>query len=105
MKFKKNRKTTSEASMDSIQLVASLLICFPEMGKVTLDSKEEGIWLDFTLSQKPSEERMTKVNQLLTDSLRLYHELEGIQGARMAFFYETRALHIFRDWTALPRPK
>ena len=37
MKFKKNRKTTSEASMDSIQLVASLLICFPEMGKVTLD--------------------------------------------------------------------
>ena len=54
MKFKKNRKTTSEASMDSIQLVASLLICFPEMGKVTLDSKEEGIWLDFTLSQKPS---------------------------------------------------
>lgn len=103
MKFKKNRKNTSEASMDSIQLVASLLICFPEMGKVTLDSKEEGIWLDFTLSQKPSEERMTKVNQLLTDSLRLYHDLEGIQGARMAFFYETRALHIFRDLDSLTK--
>ena len=39
--------TPSEASMDGIQLVASILMCFPEMAKVTLDSEDSGIWLDF----------------------------------------------------------
>lgn len=100
---KKSNFRNSEEAVDSIHFVASLLICFPEMGKVTLDSKEEGVWLDFILSEKPSEERMTKVNQLLTDSLKLFHELEGIEGARMAFFYEVRSLHIFRDIGSLTK--
>ncbi len=100
---KKSNFRNSEEAVDSIHFVASLLICFPEMGKVTLDSKEEGVWLDFILSEKPSEERMTKVNQLLTDSLKLFHELEGIEGARMAFFYEARSLHIFRDIGSLTK--
>lgn len=100
---KKSNFRNSEEAVDSIHFIAALLICFPEMGKVTLDSKEEGVWLDFTLKDKPSEERMTKMNQLLTDSLKLFHELEGIEGARMAFFYEARSLHIFRDIASLTK--
>lgn len=100
---KKSNFRNSEEAVDSIHFIAALLICFPEMGKVTLDSKEEGVWLDFTLKNKPSEERMAKANQLLTDSLKLFHELEGIEGARMAFFYEARSLHIFRDIASLTK--
>ena len=100
---KKSNFRNSEEAVDSIHFIAALLICFPEMGKVTLDSKEEGVWLDFTLKDKPSEERMAKANQLLTDSLKLFHELEGIEGARMAFFYEARSLHIFRDIASLTK--
>lgn len=103
MNLNKKQKTNSETFMDGIQLVASLLICFPEMGKVTLDSKEKGVWLDFTLKKQPSEEQMDKANKLVTDSLRLYHEFEGIQGARMAFFYEASSLHIFRDIDSLSK--
>ena len=95
--------TPSEASMDGIQLVASLLMCFPEMGKVTLDSKDEGVWLDFTLKGVPAEERMRAADKLITDSLRFYHEIEGISGAKLAFYYEKRALHIFRDIGSLSR--
>lgn len=89
--------------MDGIQLVASLLMCFPEMGKVTLDSKDEGVWLDFTLKGVPTGERMQAADKLITDSLRFYHEIEGISGAKLAFYYEKRALHIFRDIGSLSR--
>ena len=76
--------TPSEASMDGIQLVASILMCFPEMAKVTLDSEDSGIWLDFTLKDVPTEERMKKADRVITDSMRLYHELEGFSRARLA---------------------
>lgn len=95
--------TQSEASMDGIQLVASLLMCFPEMDKVTLDSQDEGVWLEFTMKEEPSEERMQAVERLLTDSLRLYQEIEGISGSKIAFYYEKNALHIFRDINSLSR--
>ena len=36
MRKNKTGATPSEASMDGIQLVASLLMCFPEMGKVKI---------------------------------------------------------------------
>ena len=103
MRKNKTGATPSEASMDGIQLVASLLLCFPEMGKVTLDSKDEGVWLDFTLKGVPTEERMQAADKLITDSLRFYHEIEGISGAKLAFYYEKRALHIFRDIGSLSR--
>ncbi|MGM9539071.1 hypothetical protein [Anaerovibrio sp.] len=103
MRKNKTGATPSEASMDGIQLVASLLMCFPEMGKVTLDSKDEGVWLDFTLKGVPGEERMRAADKLITDSLRFYHEIEGISGAKLAFYYEKRALHIFRDIGSLSR--
>lgn len=103
MRKNKTGATPSEASMDGIQLVASLLMCFPEMGKVTLDSKDEGVWLDFTLKGVPAEERMQAADKLITDSLRFYHEIEGISGAKLAFYYEKRALHIFRDIGSLSR--
>ncbi len=103
MRKNKTGATPSEASMDGIQLVASLLMCFPEMGKVTLDSKDEGVWLDFTLKGVPTGERMQAADKLITDSLRFYHEIEGISGAKLAFYYEKRALHIFRDIGSLSR--
>ena len=103
MRKNKTGATPSEASMDGIQLVASLLMCFPEMGKVTLDSKDEGVWLDFTLKGVPAEERMRAADKLITDSLRFYHEIAGISGAKLAFYYEKRALHIFRDIGSLSR--
>ena len=95
--------TPSEASMDGIQLVASILMCFPEMAKVTLDSEDSGIWLDFTLKDVPTEERMKKADRVITDSMRLYHELEGFSRARLAFFYAKGVLRIFRDIDSLTR--
>ena len=95
--------TPSEASMDGIQLVASILMCFPEMAKVTLDSEDSGVWLDFTLKDVPTEERMKKADKVITDSMRLYHELEGFSRARLAFFYAKGVLRIFRDIDSLTR--
>ena len=100
---KKTGVTPSEAAMDGVQLVASILMCFPEMAKVTLDSEDSGVWLDFTLKDVPSEERMKKADRMITDSMRLYHELEGFSSAKLAFFYAKGALRIFRDIDSLSR--
>lgn len=103
MKKEKISATPAEASMDGVQLVASLLMCYPELGKVTLDSKEEGVWLDFSLTKAPSQELIAKADTLITDSLKFFHELEGIRTGRLAFFYEKCALHVFRDIDSLSR--
>lgn len=100
---KKTGVTPSDAAMDGVQLVASILMCFPEMAKVTLDSEDSGVWLDFTLKDVPSEERMKKADRMITDSMRLYHELEGFSSAKLAFFYAKGALRIFRDIDSLSR--
>ena len=46
---------------------------------------------------------MKKADKVITDSMRLYHELEGFSRARLAFFYAKGVLRIFRDIDSLTR--
>jgi len=89
--------TNSEASMDSIQLVASLLICHPEFSKITLVSKDKAIIMEISVKEAPEPQLIEEGEQFIVDSLRLYHDIEYIRGAQFAFFYKDFTLHIYRD--------
>ena len=89
--------TDSEVSMDSIQLVASLLICYPEFSKITLDSKSKAIIMEISVKEAPDMDTFAQGEQFIVDSLKLYHEIEMTHGAKFAFFYKDFALHIYRD--------
>ena len=92
-----SKGTDSEVNMDSIQLVASLLICYPEFSKITLDSKSKAIIMELSVKEAPDKETMAAGEDFIVDSLKLYHSLEYTRGAKFAFFYQDFALHIYRD--------
>lgn len=89
--------TESEVSMDSIQLVASLLICHPEFSKITLNSKDKAIMMEISVKEAPAQKVLEDGKKFIEDSLRLYHELEYTRGAKFAFFYKDFTIHIYRD--------
>lgn len=90
-------RTVSEANMDGVQLLASLLLCYPELAKITLDSKEEALIIEFCMKETPDEETFEASERLIFQSLQMYHEIEYIRGAKFAFFYRNCALNIYRD--------
>lgn len=100
---KDKKKEPNQKELDGVQLLAAILVCFPEMGRVTLDAKEGGLWIYFPLGEHVEAERVVRAHELLMDSLRFYHALKGIQGARLAFFYEKRSLRLFRDIDTIDR--
>ena len=60
--------TESEVSMDSVQLVAGLLICFPEFSKIRLDSKEKAVIMEISVREAP-EKNLKRLNDLLRTAL------------------------------------
>lgn len=97
MLFKKK-----DNNLELIGLLGTLLICFPPMSKVTLDVKERGFIMDFTLTEPPSDlDEFDEKRQFLMDSLQLYNQFEASTGGKCGISYSSCALHVFRDWDTL----
>lgn len=90
-------QTASEANMDGVQLLASFLLCYPELAKITLDSEEEALIIEFCMKEPPPQELFEAGEKLVFQSLQMYHEIEYIRGAKFAFFYKDCGLNIYRD--------
>jgi hypothetical protein len=95
--------TESEVSMDSVQLVAGLLICFPEFSKIRLDSKEKAVIMEISVREAPEKEKFEEAERLIEDSLMLYHNIEHTSGGKLGFTYENFSLQIYRDIASLSR--
>ena len=95
--------TESEVSMDSVQLLAGLLICFPEFSKISLDSKDKAVRMEISVREAPSQDKFEETERLLQDSLMLYHNIEHIRGGKLGFTYENLSLQIYRDIDSLSR--
>lgn len=98
MLFKKKKNE----DLENINLLASLLVCYPAMSKVTLDPKEKGLTMDFTMTEPPTDlEQFEEKRKFIIDSLQLYNQLEATQGGKCGISYNNCALHVFRDWETL----
>lgn len=96
--FKQNGKAESGRKQASIgvQLIASLLVCYPEIDTVTYEPEDTEITLDFVVKGSTvSHEEMEEFAKLLDESVQTYHDLHGgnpvwlavdadIHGQRMA---------------------
>lgn len=97
MLFKKK-----EEDLELIGLLGTLLICFPAMSKVTLDVKEKGMIMDFTLTEPPADtDDFDKKRKFIMDSLEFYNQLEKSTGGKCGVSYSNCAIHVFRDWDTL----
>ncbi|MCR5176707.1 MAG: hypothetical protein K6C05_07615 [Anaerovibrio sp.] len=92
-----SNSTESEVSMDSVQLLASLLICYPEFSKITLDSRRKAIIMEVSVKGEPDPDTFVADKQFIIDSIKLYHDIEYSRDAEFALFYSDYSLHIYRD--------
>ena len=76
------KATASERSLDSVQLVASMLLCFPELSKVRFMADLSGVKLFFNLPPDMDSYEVSSKLVNIEESLKLYCELEGIENAR-----------------------
>lgn len=76
--FNLNGRNTGRKEMSTgVQLLASMLVCYPELYAVTYDPKETEITLDFVVQAKVSRAEMEEFASLVDKSMQTYHDLQG----------------------------
>ncbi len=102
-KFKEKKKP----NMDGINLLVSILVCYPEMATVSFEPKEDSLHMSFALREVPSEPSFAAAGQFIRESILTYHHLEGFPGAHVSLALEaqgnTAFIHIVRDVATLSR--
>ena len=76
--MKTTRVGLSESrSSDSVSLLISILVRFPQIGTVKIDSKKQVLWLNFMLAQSVVAEEIDKFQQQTLAALGAYHHITG----------------------------
>ncbi|SHK27945.1 hypothetical protein SAMN05216582_101173 [Selenomonas ruminantium] len=76
--FNLNGKNNGRKEMSTgVQLLASMLVCYPELYAVTYEPKETEITLDFVVEAKVKRDEMEVFADLVDKSVQTYHELHG----------------------------
>lgn len=105
MKKAGNRKQPADKA--GIQLLASILVCYPEIESVTYEPKDTKLTLDFVIEGKGKECELKDFIKLLDDSLQTYHELDADCQVWMAAEAESQGnlllVHIHRQLITMTR--
>ena len=93
--------------MDGINLLVSILVCYPEIGTVSFEPGDEALHFSFALKEVPQRKAYESVGSFLEESILAYHSLEGYEDARIEIFLEgqgnTAFFHIIRDVHTISR--
>lgn len=68
----------NEHISDSVNLLISILIRYPEIGTIKFNTETNCLLFKFMLSASPSELELSKFKNLLLDSIIAYNMLEGL---------------------------
>lgn len=94
-------QTERKPNLDAINLLVSILVCFPEIGSVGFEPKDESLNLSFVLNKVPTESESAAASEFITESILTYHTLEGFSNAKIDLFVEAQDgiafFHIVRD--------
>ena len=74
--MKTARVSLSESrDSDSVSLLISIMVRFPQIGTVKIDSKKQVLWLNFMLTQSVTAEEIETFQLQMINSLRAYHHI------------------------------
>lgn len=88
--------------MDGVKLLASILVCYPEIGTVSYEPKQDALHFSFALKEILPREQYEYIGHFVQESIITYHCLEGYgDNALIDIFLEgqgnTAFFHIIRD--------
>ena len=91
--FKRNNQQASgrPAAQPGIQLLASMLVCYPEIESVTYEPKNTELTMDFVISRDVAQSELEEFVKFLDESLQTYHSLETGQPVWLAAEAEAAA--------------
>lgn len=96
-----------ETISDSVNLLISILVRYPEIGTIRFDPKSNLLKLTFMFAGMLSAEEIAEMKQLLTDSITAYHVLEKISveksEVKFSSYDNVTLLDFFRDVHTLSR--
>lgn len=73
---------TDEEISDGVNLLISILVRYPEIGKISFEPDKNLLRFTFMLSGKPNENELIITKKLLLNSIEAYHMLEGLKNAK-----------------------
>lgn len=105
MSFLRRRR---KPNMDGVNLLMTLLLCYPEIGTVTFDpAKGESLQMSFALNRLPDDEENKNFGRFLTESVSTYHSLMGMAEGKLNITLEGNSkaaiLGIKRDMATISR--
>lgn len=65
-------------NMDCINLLTSILICYPEISIISFEPEDEGVYLNYTINKILDKSEMQNFKDILMDSLLAYQHLERL---------------------------
>ena len=94
-------KKSKKPNIDGIKFLASILVCYPEIGTVSYEPGEDALHFSFALKEVLPRKTYEDVGKFVQESILTYHCLEGYHDARIEIFLEgqgnTAFFHIIRD--------
>ncbi len=100
-KFKRGKKP----NMDAINLLVSILVCYPEIGTVSFEPDDNTLKLTYVLGKVPEKSLQESAAAFIEDSIVTYHSLEGFSDGHIAIVFDVQDgaafLHIIRDMNTI----
>ena len=88
-------------NIDGINLLVSILVCYPEIGTISFEPGEDALHFSFALQEVPPRQVYEDVGELIRESILTYHSIEGFSDARIEIYLEgqghTAFFHVIRD--------
>ena len=78
----------SEQARPGVQLLASVLVCFPEIEAVSYEPHQELLTMDFVVRAHPAPVEIETFAAFLAESIETYHVFEGSVVSEVDFSYE-----------------
>lgn len=76
-----NLEKINKPNMDGVNLLVSILVCYPEIGTLSFEPSDESLKMTFVFSKVPDNEEITAFKRFLEQSVQVYYQLERIKKA------------------------
>lgn len=102
-----NAEKVNKLNMDGVNLLVSILVCYPEIGTLSFEPSDESLKMTFALGKATDNEGLQKFKNFVERSVQTYYVLERIKKAsidiRMTKHEDIVFLNIIRDIKTLSK--
>lgn len=95
MKLQQRKKP----NMDCINLLTSILLCYPEISEISVEPEHEEVYISYTIDKILNDENLSQTREFLEDSILSYQYLENLIPEKNDIILEVREKATFINIT------